>query len=285
MDPWAPINGISLERYAELSAEVTGENDRDKQAAIVGALGVQRADWEAASAGWQARMQDMSLMGAVATRYMPLYQAALARKRGGAPRVSFEDYVGMSGCVPVMGLASMLAHYKLTQAEWTMIAGHWNQVIPANPQYQQFGVMVEQEAARIRGGGQPRPLSGGGAPAPGPAPAPPAPGYPAPGYAQPQPSYGYAQPNAYQQQAYYNAQAQDAGRQIGNAFSAFGSAVGSLVDGAVGFAVGSRVMVQWSDGNRYPGTVTQPPRGGQMEVAFPDGRRVWVPQGVVSMIY
>ena len=88
MDPWAPINGISLERYAELSAEVTGENDKEKQAAIVGALGVQRADWEAASAGWTARMQDMSLMGAVATRYMPLYQAALNRKSGGMPQVN-----------------------------------------------------------------------------------------------------------------------------------------------------------------------------------------------------
>ena len=40
-------------------------------------------------------------------------------------------------------------------------------------------------------------------------------------------------------------------------------------------------MVQWSDGNRYPGTVTQV-RAPQIEVAFPDGRRVWVPQHVVS---
>jgi hypothetical protein len=93
-------------------------------------------------------------------------------------------------------------------------------------------------------------------------------------------------PNAYPQQAYYNAQAQNAGAQIGSAFNAFGNALGSFVDGAVGaFAVGSRVMVQWSDGQRYPATVAQPPQAGQIEVAFPDGRRVWVPQGVVSAIY
>lgn len=187
MDPWAPINGISLERYAELSAEVAGENDPERRAAIVGALGVLRADWEAAHAGWQARIQDPSLMGAVATRYWPLHNAAVARKR----------------------------------------------------------------------------------------PPPPA-GYPQPGYPPP----------GYHQQAYYNAQAQNAGVQIGNAFNAFGNALGSFVDGAVGaFAVGSRVMVQWSDGNRYPATVAQPPQAGQIEVAFPDGRRVWVPQGVVSAIY
>jgi hypothetical protein len=189
MDPWAPISGISLERYAELSAEVAGENDKTRQAAILGRLGVAGPDGEAASAGWQARIQDPSLMGAVATRYWPLYNAAVARKR------------------------------------------------------------------------QPPPA----------------------GYAQPQPGYP---PPGYQQQAYYNAQAQDAGAQIGSAFNAFGNALGSFVDGAVGaFAVGSRVMVQWSDGNRYPATVARPPQAGQIEVAFPDGRRVWVPQGVVSAIY
>lgn len=190
MDPWAPINGVSLERYAELRAEVAGAPAPEQQAAIVERLGVTRADWEAAHAGWTARMQDMSLMGAVGTRFTALYQAALARR--------------------------------------------------------------------------------GGAPAPG--------AYPA---------AGYPPPNAYpQQQAYYNAQAQDAGAELGRAFNAFGNAVGSFFDGAVGaFAVGSRVMVQWSDGNRYPAAVTQPPRGGQIEVAFPDGRRVWVPQGVVSAVY
>ena len=48
MDPWAPINGISLERYAELSAELSGTQDPNAQAEIVGKLGVQRADWHAA---------------------------------------------------------------------------------------------------------------------------------------------------------------------------------------------------------------------------------------------
>ncbi|MCW5837709.1 MAG: hypothetical protein KIS78_35275, partial [Labilithrix sp.] len=152
MDPWAPINGISLERYAELSAEVSDTQDPEKQAEIVGKLGVARPDWEAAKSGWTARMQDMSLMGQVATRYMPLYQAALAKKSGGAPQISFEDYVAMSGCVPVIGYEGMLQHYKVTSAQWTMIAGHWNAVIPTNPQYMQYGLLVQQESARIRAG-------------------------------------------------------------------------------------------------------------------------------------
>jgi hypothetical protein len=91
MDPYAPINGISLERYAELSADCSETQDPNAQAEIVAKKGVPRADWEAAKAGWTARMADMSLMGQVATRFMPLYNAELAKKSGGAPTVSFED--------------------------------------------------------------------------------------------------------------------------------------------------------------------------------------------------
>src|SRR5688572_23535446 len=177
MDPWAPINGISLERYAELSAAVSDTQDPAKQAEIVGGLGVSRADWDAAKNGWTARMQDMSLMGQVATRFMPLYQAALAKKKGPPPQVSFEDYVAMSGCVPVIGFEGMLAHYKLTNTQWTQIAGDWNNKIASNPQYMQYGMLVQQESARIRAGGQPKPVNigapaatalSGGAPAPQP---------------------------------------------------------------------------------------------------------------------
>jgi hypothetical protein len=276
MDPWAPINGISLERYAELSAEVSETQDPEKQVEIVTKLGVQRADWDAAKAGWTARMQDMSLMGQVATRFMPMYQTALAKKTGSPPRVSFEDYVALSGLVPVLGLAGMLQHYKLTQNQWTMIAGHWNQVIPTDPRYMQFGMLCEQEAARLRAGGQPKPVSIGAAgPATSAAPA-------TPGamnnYGSPQP-----QPNMYYQQNPYAAQGQSVGAQMGSALNAFGNAFGAFMESAVGaLSVGARVMVQWSDGNRYPGTVTAA-QAGQVQVAFPDGRRVWVPSAYVSI--
>src|SRR5690349_12828605 len=107
MDPWAPINGISLERYAELSAEASGTRDPNAQADIVGKLGVRRSAWEAAKAGWTARMQDVSLMGQVTTRFMPLYQAALARNAGGAPQVTGQPKVvtvgGASGSQPGAG--------------------------------------------------------------------------------------------------------------------------------------------------------------------------------------
>jgi hypothetical protein len=312
MDPYAPINGISLERYAELAADVSDTQDPTKQQEIVAQKGVAAADWEAAKAGWTARMQDMSLMGQVATRFMPMYQAALANKSP-TPQVAYEDYVAMCGCPPVIGFEGMLAHYKLTMTQWTQIAGHWNQQIATNPMYMQHGMRVEQEAARIRAGGAPRPVAlGAGAPAQAAQPAVsgampgavPPPGYgqqpaygAAPGYAQAgAPAYGQQpaaygqQPGAYGQQPVqgygqqpnYNQQAAQFGNEVGNAFSAFGSALGSFVNGAAaGYVPGSPVMVQWSDGQRYPGTVTTA-QGGQVQVAFPDGRQVWVPQQFVS---
>src|SRR5689334_17555616 len=105
MDPaMAPINGISLERYAELGAVIADiMNDPQAVAKAIQAEGVSPHDWEAAKTGWTARMQDMSLMGRVAMAYMPLYQAALAKRKGGAARVSYEDFVAVSAAIKVFG--------------------------------------------------------------------------------------------------------------------------------------------------------------------------------------
>jgi hypothetical protein len=292
MDPYAPVNGISLERYAELAADVSDTQDADKQAEIVAKKGVSRQDWEAAKAGWTARMADMSLMGAVATRFMPLYQAELAKKSP-APSVSFEDYVAMSGAAAVLGYEGMLAHYKVTPAQWTQIGGSWNAKIPASPQYMQYGTLVQNESARIRAGGAPKAVTLG---APG-APAPQQPqawGQPqAPQQAQP---YPYAQqPYAQQpyaaahpfgtphQQQQFDRQLDQGFNELGSALASFGNAVGGAIDQTLGtFTPGTRVFVLWSDGNRYPGTVMMC-QGGQVQIAFPDGRQIWAPANVVTL--
>jgi hypothetical protein len=279
--------------------------------------------------------------------------------------VTYEDYVAMCGCPPVMGIEGMLAHYSLSMAQWSAVAAHWNGIIATNPQYVHHSMRVEQEAARIRAGGAPRPVAAGAPPAepsmnavsgampgavppPGYGPSPAAstgfvpsgvPGYsaPPPAYAPPipQPAYpqppgyppqgpppgyppqgpppgyppqgpppgyppqaappgypqqpGYAQQPAYPQQPMYpqqpgyNQQAAAFGNSVGNAFSAFGDALGSVVNSVVGtLSPGQAVMVQWSDGNRYPASVIIA-QSGQVQVAFPDGRRVWVPQTYVVL--
>lgn len=217
MDPFAPIAGISIERYADLAADVSEISDLTEQARVVARKGVSTPDWEAAKAGWTVRMQDPQTSGAVAARFMPLYQAALARKA--APAVSG----AMPGAVPPPAYA------------------------PPAPGYPPH------------------------APPPGFPPHAAPPGYPPhaapPGYPPPQP---------------YHPNAAAFGNDVGNAFNAFGSALDSFVNGALGaMSPGAHVLVTWSNGQRYPGTVMRM-QNGQVQVAFPDGQQVWVPQHAVT---
>ncbi len=292
MDPMSPIQGISLQRYAELSAEVTDViHEPDACARIVEGLGVSRADWEAAHQGWVARMQDMSLMGSVATAYMPLYQAALAKKRGTID-VSFEDFVALSAAQKAWGRERTLQHYQIDDAAWSQIASTWTtQRIPQDMgRYGMYGMLVEQEAQRLAQGGAPKNVqfaksagyTGGSGPS--------------------QPTTPAGQ-QAYQAQQVENQMMAQAVQQNvaahmaaaqAQAAAAYGQAaqnvgfMGRAALGAVGYGAiangvgpGMGVLVQWSDGNRYPATVSQV-GGGQVHVTFTDGRQMWVPAHAVT---
>jgi hypothetical protein len=45
--------------------------------------------------------------------------------------------------------------------------------------------------------------------------------------------------------------------------------------GGSALTVGRKVLVTWSDGNKYPATIIQV-AAGQSQVVFPDGRNMWV---------
>lgn len=71
--------------------------------------------------------------------------------------------------------------------------------------------------------------------------------------------------------------------QAANAFAGAAVAGFNLLGSAINTAVlgpGSRVLVTWSDGNRYPATVAQMANG-QVFVTMSDGRQLWVPQHLV----
>ncbi len=291
--PYDPIAGISLERYAELGAEVADHtNDPDAQARIVEGLGVSRADWEAAQQGWTARMQDMALMGQVATAFMPLYQAALAKKKG-TVELSYDDWVAVNAAVQAYGLERALATYGLDMAAWTQIAGAWNTKMAANMmQFQSFHPTVAAEAQRIRAGAPHRPVTvqkQAGAVAAGQG------GVVA---AQPQPATPQAAAQQYQNQAMAAAvQANvaatmaQANAQAAAAYAGASSNMGALgrgVMGAMGLGAiasgvgpGMTAMVAWSDGNKYPANVVQVANG-QVLVAFQNGQQMWVPESAVS---
>ena len=76
-----PINGITIEKYAELCAKM---DDVFKNNAacirIAEKEGISRANWEAAHEGWQSRITDPADMGKTASRFNSLWQLALNGK-------------------------------------------------------------------------------------------------------------------------------------------------------------------------------------------------------------
>lgn len=272
MDPFAPINGISLERYADIGAALDGKDkDPAATAQVLAQEGVSKEDWEAAKAGWTARMQDMSLMGRVATAFMPMYQAALARRKGGAARISYEDFVHVSALIKIYGFEGAVQAAGLSQSDWTEAAGHWNNTMSANMmQYAGHHGNVGQEEARIRGGAPPRQIQ----------------------VTRDTSAAAQQQPNA--QQLYAQAsmdpvaaamqnpamiQAQQAQAAIMKNPLGFGlGQAAAFVSG--GIVAGSRVAVKWSDGNQYPAQVMQAAPD-QYLVQFDNGSQQWVPAHAV----
>ncbi|MEO8511956.1 MAG: hypothetical protein ABI543_00220 [Ignavibacteria bacterium] len=73
-----PINGISIEKYAELCAKMNAVlKDNEACAKIAESEGITRENWNAAHEGWQYRMTDPSDVGKTAARFVPLWQKAV----------------------------------------------------------------------------------------------------------------------------------------------------------------------------------------------------------------
>src|SRR5687767_3014296 len=84
---------IPIEQYAELCALMAGTaGDVNQENAIAAQHGVSPEQWAASKAGWTAKMSDPNDMGRTALAFMPIYQAAQARARGGKEPCTLELY-------------------------------------------------------------------------------------------------------------------------------------------------------------------------------------------------
>lgn len=272
MEPcFQPINGISLERYADLGAATADVlDDQAKLAEVLASEGVGATDWDAAKKGWTARMQDMALMGRVATAYMPLYQAALARRKGGQATASYDDFVAVSAAIKVFGYEPALAACKVKASDWTEVSTHWTSTMSREMmQYAGHSNAVAQEEARLRSGAAPRRIEvkrvAGQTPTPPPAPHAGAPANPMMG-AMANPAYAQAT----------QAQAAIMQNPLGFGFAQ----VGAFLSGGV--LPGASVLVTHpANRQKYPARVlsTAPE---QTLVQFSNGAQQWVPAGAVE---
>lgn len=165
------------------------------------------------------------------------------------PPISYEEYVALCAAEKVWGASGMAGYYRLVPGVWESLKALWEPRIAHNPQ--QFGShngLVEHEARRLQGGGAPRPI-------------------------------GTLQYQSFERQA------EQVGSAIGSGVLQGVSALGSALDGlgkqVTGPTVGSRVMVQWSDGNRYPGVVAAVAQG-QIQVTMQNGQQHWIPSQYVT---
>ncbi len=154
----APIAGISLERYAELAAKMAGcDNDLERCAQVAEAEGVDRATWQAAMDGWNARMHDPATAAEVALAYMPLYQAALSTWGGPRATATIDEYLEMlamintdlkEGDVRPVPFEPMYARFGIDAPKWSQISTDWVDTLTRDPELQaSFG---DRFIARIK---------------------------------------------------------------------------------------------------------------------------------------
>ena len=162
-----PIAGVSLEDYAELCA-LMGETagDVEQENAIAATKGVSPESWKEAKEGFTARMSDPSDMGKTAMAFMPLYQAAQQKMRGGGEPASLETYSKVhaemayrkDGEGNKIDYNTVLAEHGFTHQSWLEVEGYWTSRVGApdqpnwNPeQGAKFKELIQKEADRILG--------------------------------------------------------------------------------------------------------------------------------------
>jgi hypothetical protein len=157
MNAFEPIQGISLERYAELAAMMAGSgNNSDDCARIAASQGLTRELWQAVCDGWTARLRDPDLQSQVAFAFIPLYQAALVRQTGDAeplPLAEFARITAEYSCRRDPADPSRPIDYKavlqangLNVIRWAQISTYWTPRIndPAHPASTQFKDLLKQ---------------------------------------------------------------------------------------------------------------------------------------------
>jgi hypothetical protein len=252
MDPSEPVAGLSLERYAELSAEIAAaRGDAGKIGEALGRASLALADWERAHAGWSARLSDPALGAALAGPFETRYHAALDRLLGPAPDVPPEDFAAMLGEALAFGLPGMGQRRGVDPLAWSRISFHARAAAAAEPA--RFLALLA-----LAGQIGERRLSEASAP-----------------HAARDPG------KAFDKDATIAARA--VGKAVVSGLDAFGSALDSMSKSLRGPAVGARVIVRWSDGKDYPGTVAQVGKG-QVLVTMTDGAQHWIPEAFVKPV-
>ena len=222
MDPFAPVSGMTVEKYADLSAEVASHRgDAVKVGEALGRAGIAAADWAQVHAGWSARLVDPVLGAAVAGSFEARYHAALDRHLGAPPDVPPEDFATMLGEALMGGLPAMGQSRKIDPLTWSRISYRARTAAAGEPGRLTALLAVAEQIAERR-------LSGA-------VPLPPV--------------------KTFEQDATVAAKA--VGKAVMSCLCAFVSALDSMWKQLLSQPVGAAMGVTGSDEKKYPGTAAQ----------------------------
>ena len=160
---------VTLEHYADLCARMADTGgDVSKENEIAAAQGVSPEDWSAAKAHYTALMQDPADMGKTAMAFMPLYQAAQARLRGGEAPGTLEQYTKVHAEMsylrdpddPDRKIDHMIIIERngFTHPQWLEMEGYWTPRVASDTdpkfdpeQAMKFRELLQKEVDRIMG--------------------------------------------------------------------------------------------------------------------------------------
>ncbi len=160
---------ITVELYAELCALMTETGgDESKEFAIAAEKGVSADEWKASKAGFTAKMSDPADMGKTAMAFMPLYQAALDKKRGGGEPCTLEMYTKVhaemafrkdpADASKQINYLIVLAEHGFSHQSWLECENYWTPRVGAPDQAkwdpvlgQKFRELMQKESDRIFG--------------------------------------------------------------------------------------------------------------------------------------
>jgi hypothetical protein len=164
----ADVN-VSLEQYADLCAGMADTGgDASKENEIALAQGVSAEDWSAAKDYYTAKMQDPSDMGKTAMAFMPLFQDAQAKLRGGEEPGTLEAYTKVHAEMAYrkdpsdperkIDFMIVLEENGFTHSRWLEMESYWTPRIATDKdpkfdaeQAMRFRELMQKESDRILG--------------------------------------------------------------------------------------------------------------------------------------
>jgi len=157
---------ISLEKYADLCAAMAETaGDVSKEIEIALANSVSEEDWKTAKTSYTAKMSDPKDMGKTALAFMPLYQAAQEKLRGGG---TLEDYTKVHAEMAYIkdpndsnkkiDFMIVLENNGYSHSKWLEMENYWTPRVatPENPKFNaedaaRFRELMQKEVDKIFG--------------------------------------------------------------------------------------------------------------------------------------